>query len=128
MIDFLLAVLQNLVASAVGAAIGVIFTQLYLRRRERSKYGGWRVLVMRDKQVLIDRPISIERAKVILQDDTELSVTLKGIANPIDWINCDLVTQGFENGMLERDDENKCFVIDFDKNPTRPQHEGQQRG
>lgn len=107
----------TLIASFFGAVGGTLFSQFYQRRREEESYGGWTVLVKRGGQVEVERSVPIERAKLVLRDDSELSVYLKGIANAVGWINCDLVTEGQDNGMLERNEKRRTFTIDFDKNP-----------
>lgn len=117
--SFWVGVLQNWVASFVGAIAGVVFTQVYRRRRDHAEFGGWTVLVMRNGKIEVERSIPVERAKLIIKDDSELSVYLKGVANAVGWINCDLVTEGYKNGMLERNESRRTFTINYDKNPKR---------
>ena len=117
--SFLLGLLQNWVASFVGAIAAITFTQIYHRRREQEQFGGWTVVVTRNGKIEVERSIPVERAKSVLKDDSELSVYLKGIANAVGWINCDLVTDGYKNGMLDRNESRRILTINYDKNPKR---------
>lgn len=121
--EFWTAVLQNLVASGIGAAagaiFGVFFSQFYQKRRDKEQFGDWTVIVKRPGLEDVERLIPVERAKLVLDDDSALSVYLKGIASPYGWINCDLVTDGYKNGMLQRNNDRRMFIIDYSKNPKR---------
>lgn len=121
--EWVKAILQNLIASGIASFFGVIFGVLVLQRYQRGqdekKFGNWTVIVKRPGEKDVKRCIPIERAKLVLDDDSELSVYLKGIASPFGWINCDLVTEGVENKMLVRDNEHRTFIIDYACNPQR---------
>lgn len=118
--QWIVAVAQNLLASFIGVLLGLAFAHFYQERRERQKYGGWHVLVFKDGEEKVNRPIPVAKAKEIPLETPELSVFLKGVASPYGWINCDLVVKGKELGLLKIDKTRRRIVIDLDRNPKPP--------
>ncbi len=114
------AIAQNLVASFFAVVFGIVFTYLVRRQWDRYKYGGWRVIVVKKGKEEVNREISIEKAKQILHEPSELAVFLKGVASPYEWINCDIIQKGVEAKLFVRNDQKQFLVIDLDHNPKLP--------
>lgn len=114
---WLIAITQNLVASFLAVVLGIAFTYLVRRRWDMTKYGGWRVIVKKQGKDEVDRQISVDKAKEILHEPSELAVFLKGVASPYGWINCDILQKGVDVGLFVQDDQRRRFLIDLDHNP-----------
>lgn len=117
---WLIAITQNLVASFLAVVLGIAFTYLVRRQWEKRKYGDWRVVVRKHGKDEVDREISVDKAKEILHEPSELAVFLKGVASPYDWINCDILQKGVEVGLFVQDDQQRRLLIDLDHNPKMP--------
>lgn len=117
--DWIKAIAQNLVASFLAVVIGIAFTYLVRRQWDRYRYGRWRVVVLKAGETKVDRPISVEKAKEILAEPSELSVFLKGVASPYGWINCDILDEGRKRGLLIEDHVKRVLTVDLDKNPKQ---------
>lgn len=120
MLIFISALLFDLTKSAAAAAVGFLFARLVLARLEKSRFGGWRILVrLPDGTVGTDRPISVVKARAILDDDADLSVYVKGVASTYGWINCDPTTRGREIGLLVVDSKKREILVDLAQNPPK---------
>lgn len=119
-LGWLIAITQNLVASFLAVVLGIAFTYLVRRQWDRRKVGGWRVVVRKQGKDEVDREISVDKAKEILREPSELAVFLKGVASPYGWINCDILQRGREEGLFVQDDEKRLLLIDLDRNPKPP--------
>jgi hypothetical protein len=113
-------IIQNLFASFLAVIFGIVFTYLVRRQWDKHKYGGWRVVVWKKGIKEVDRAISVEKAKEILHEPSELAVFLKGVASPYGWINCDILQKGVEEKLFVRDNAKLLFTIDLDRNPKPP--------
>lgn len=113
----LVAVLINLVSSAVFVLIGATASYVLWRTIRQRRYGNWRVVVRRSHEVIIERKVSLRKVKEVLEEPADLSVFLKGIVSPYAWISCDLIEEGEKLGLLLVDHSNRQFVIDLDQNP-----------
>ncbi len=118
--DWVKAIAQNLAASFLAVVIGIAFTYLVRRQWDRWRYGRWRVVVLKAGQTKVDRAISVDKAKEILNEPSELAVFLKGVASPYGWINCDILDEGRKLGLLVEDHVKRVFTVDLDKNPKQP--------
>lgn len=116
-LNWVVAIAQNLMASFFAVVFGIAFTFLVRHFWDENMYGRWRVVVIKQGKPEIDRAISVEKAKEILREPAELSVFLKGVASPYGWINCDIIERGEALGLLKKDMMSRCFVINLDKNP-----------
>ena len=115
----IIAILLNLIANFLVVVSGIFFTQFVLSRRDEHKYGGWHVIIKKKEEIKVDRAISVRKAKEILNEPADLSVFLKGIVSPYSSLNCDLIKEGECRGLLIRDNVNRQFIVDLDKNPPR---------
>ncbi len=113
------AVLQNLIASFLAVVFGIAFTQLVRRHLDQHKYGRWHVVVKEKGETIVERAISVRKAKEILDEPADLSVFLKGVVSPYAKLNCDLVKEGADRGLLVRDNANRQFIVDLDQNPPQ---------
>ena len=120
LVQWVVAIVQNLLASFIGVLLGLVFARFVQERRDRRRYGGWHVVVIKDGLEKVNRDISVRKAKEIFQETADLSVFLKGVASPYGWINCDIVQDGVNRGLLERDDRRRYLTINLDKNPQPP--------
>jgi len=107
----------NLITEALIVIISIFFAHFIKEKWEKRHYGGWKVIIRQHGEDVSEVDVSFRKAKEILQVPEELQVFLKGIASPFGWINCNLITEGRERGVLIEDRPHKRFVIDFDKNP-----------
>lgn len=115
----IIAVLLNLIASFLVVVSGIVFTQFIRRRRDEHLYGGWHVIIKKKEEIKVDRAISVRKAKEILNEPADLSVFLKGIVSPYSSLNCDIIEEGECRGLLIKDNVNRQFIVDLDKNPPR---------
>lgn len=109
----------NLLSEFVVVVLGVLFAQYIRSRLDRRRFGGWQVIVKQLGKAVDVRPVSPGKIKQIHEIPEELSVFLKGVASGYGWINCDLVTDGRELGMLTEDRFNRTYTIDMDRNPVK---------
>ena len=77
------------------------------------------MVLLRNGEELLNRAVSVEKAKEILREPDELSMYLKGVASPYAWINCDILGEGKAMGLLREERTGRRFVIDLDRNPPR---------
>jgi len=113
----------NLITEALIVIISIFFAHFIKEKWEKRHYGGWKVIIRQHGKDVSEVDVSFRKAKEILQVPEELQVFLKGIASPFGWINCNLITEGRERGVLIEDRPHKRFVIDFDKNPPSDRSE-----
>jgi hypothetical protein len=110
-------VLSGLVQNVVWVVAAILFVQFVQKVYENRRYGGWRVIVQMNEKGLVDREISPGKLKEILEEPSEMSVFIKGVASPYAWINCDVLTEGKRLGLFMEEREQRRLVIDLDKNP-----------
>lgn len=111
-------VIAGLITELIVVVVGVLFAYGIRAGWEKWRYGGWQVRVIRGDELILERPISPPKAKEILREPSELSVFLKGVVSPYEFIGCDLIGEGRDMGLLVEDRKNKRFIIDLDKNPV----------
>jgi hypothetical protein len=104
--------------------IGTFLFSAYTALQFRQGYKGWKVIILKDGQVLLRRPIGMRKAKEIADDPADLSVFLKGTVSPYAMIGVELPYQGQEIGLLRIDRETREYIIDLDKNPERTRRTG----
>lgn len=110
-------ILESLLAEFIVVVAGVFFVLFVQKRWEKWKYGGWRVVITKTGSEILNRAISPRKLKEILDEDSDLAVFLKGVASPFEWINCDLLAEGRERGLLVIEHTERRFILDLDKNP-----------
>jgi|GEM_PF-1110330 len=112
-------VLVNLLSEFLVVVAGVLFAQFIRNRLDHRRFGGWRVIIKRQAEVIDIRTVSSGKIKQIHEIPEELSVFLKGVTSGYGWINCDLLTDGRELGMLVEDAASRTYTIDMDCNPVQ---------
>jgi hypothetical protein len=112
-------IVQSLLSEFVAVVAGVLFVQLVQRQWEKWRFGGWKVIILKEGTTLLNREITPRKTKEILGEETDLAVFLKGVASPYEWINCDPLEEGRRNGLLVIDQATRRFTLDLDKNPSR---------
>ena len=115
--NFIIAIIQNLIASFLAVVFGIAFTRVYRNRLNERKYGRWHVIIKENDVIKVNRAISVRKAKEILEEPADLSVFLKGIASPYGILNCDIIEEGERCGLLIKDSVNRQFIVDLSKNP-----------
>jgi hypothetical protein len=98
--------------------VKIIYEKLYMK----WKWGGWRVKICENStdggDVLVDRKLSIQAAKRILEDRGEFSIYVKGIVSPYAYLNIDIASDEAEEiGLIQRDIAGQEIVVDLSKNP-----------
>lgn len=116
--ELLRFIYEVLLGELVIVIVGVLFANFIKSRWDTWRYGGWRVLVKDvDGTALVSREVSPRKAQEVLDEPADLAVFLKGVASSYATLNCDLIGEGLQNGLLTVDREGKCFVIDLQHNP-----------
>lgn len=129
-IQWIIAIAQNLAASFIAVLLGLAFARFVQDRIDGRRYGGYCVKVIKtewdedkgvsEQKVKVDRPISIAKAKAILAESADLSVFLKGVVSPYATLFCDLIAEldDKEKPAAERvlRLDGKTYIIDLDKN------------
>jgi len=116
--EFLRFVYEALLAEFIVVVAGVLTANTILAFWLKRRYGGWRIRVIKNGVVRVDREISPQRAKAMLHDWLERSQSLKSTSSPYGVIHCDLIDEGVKLGLLTQDNEARVWIIDLDKNPT----------
>lgn len=140
-IQWIVAIAQNLVASFIAVLLGIAFARFVQDRIDNKRYGGYSVKILRtewdedkganEQKVKVDRPISVAKAKAILAESADLSVFLKGVVSPYATLFCDLIAElnDTEKPKAERvlRLEGRTFIIDLDNNKQPGQNSLKER-
>uniref|UniRef100_UPI00405786C1 hypothetical protein n=1 Tax=Candidatus Electrothrix sp. TaxID=2170559 RepID=UPI00405786C1 len=95
---------------------------------KKMRWGGWQAKVVKGEELLSTRPISLRRAELILDDDNELSVYIKGIVSFHDWLNMDICSdEAKTEKLLIIDRKKKEIIVDLLKNPPPKEKEGMKK-
>lgn len=108
-------VLDTLIEETLGVLIGIFLFDKIKNAWIEKKYGGWHVIIRKNGEEKVDRPVSAKKAKDILEEPADKVVFLKGVASPYGIITCDLLDEGTKKEVFVQDEENKKFIIDLDK-------------
>jgi hypothetical protein len=119
--------------NVLSSFLSVIAAYLLGRWYYDRCYAGWRVRLVQDGEIKVDRPISPRKAREICDETSDLSVFLKGVASPYGLIRCDIIQDGKSIGLLSVDEQRKdirffnrhilrryiqrTYTINMDKNP-----------
>jgi hypothetical protein len=112
-------IVQTLLSEIAVIAAGVLVALFVRNVWDELRNGGWRVVVIKNGNQLVNREISASKAKEIFGEASELAIFVKGVASPYGWLNCDPLEEGRERGLLVEDRVNKRLVINLDNNPPR---------
>jgi hypothetical protein len=116
LIDF---IFKSLLQEGIVIVAGVLVAFLIQKYWIQWRYGKWHVILLRGGTEILNRDISPRKAKEILEEDSDLSVFLKGVISPYEWINCDLIEElKKKDGMLEENRAARNFIVHLDKNPS----------
>ncbi|MEA2008732.1 MAG: hypothetical protein U9O54_06390 [Chloroflexota bacterium] len=119
---------QTLLGELLIVIIGVFLTHFMRLTWDRWRYGGWTVGIIRGEKRILEEEIPPSKVKEILNDPISLRIYLKGLVSTYDWLRCDLLIEGKQNGLFSEDREKRRFMVDLDKNPPpandqrRPTH------
>ena len=96
--------------------VGVALAQPVINWFNKQRYGGWHLSVVKNAKNQIDGiPISWKKMQQVLEIPEEMPVFLKGMCSPYHHINCNLMEEGKECGVLNIDEKNRKIRIDLDK-------------
>lgn len=111
-------IISGLVQNFIWMIVAILVVQTVQNWIDKRRYGRWRVIVRQQGMELVNREISPGKFKEIINEPSEMSVFIKGVASPYAWINCDVLTEGKDLKLFVDEPENRCLIIDLDKNPT----------
>ena len=118
--NFILDTFISIFQGAIGALIALAFGRGVVERLKERRFGGWMVIVRHGADELCRRPVGTKKAEEVLDDESSLSVFLKGVASPFGWLTIDLVSpEAAERGLLKVDHTQRRWVIDLAKNPPK---------
>lgn len=108
-------ILNSLLQEVIVVIASLLFVYFIYDKWVDWRYGRWHaVLIQFGKQVL-DRNISSGKARQILNEPSDLSVFLKGLASPYAQVHTDLIEHGEKLGMLKIDRQARRITLDLDK-------------
>lgn len=116
---------QTLLGELLVVIAGVLFAYGIKRQYDNWRYGRWRIHLIHNNQLIVNRPISPRKAHDILDEPADLAVFLKGVASPYEWITCDILSVGEKVGLLTIDRPQRLLIINLDNNPPpqgKPDH------
>jgi hypothetical protein len=111
------AIKQGLIYDLFKIIVGFIFARfIYERFIMQFLWGGWSVKVIKNNISVVSRDISPSSCKRILSDETELSVYLKGIISPYEWLKIDIVSPVvIKAGVLITNKKQKIITVNLDQ-------------
>ena len=115
--EILRFLLETVLGELVVVILGVLFANYIWSWIEEGRYGGWQVIVRQQDKTLVQRDVSPRKVREVLEEPADLVTFLKGVVSPYAFINCDLITEGQERGLLLVDKEGRQFVLNLDHNP-----------
>ena len=107
---------ETLFGELLLTIVGVILAQPLIIKLNNLRYGKWHLTVMKNGEARIDNmPISPGKIKQFREIPEEIPVFLKGMCSPFHRINCDLMQEGKEKGVLNIDEKNRVILINLDR-------------
>jgi hypothetical protein len=117
-------VVDVLAEELITVFAGVLIAHVFLKYWYKWRYGRWTITVIKDGETKIDqKKVSPGKIKQVLEVPEDLPVFLKGLCSPFHWIQCDLMADGEEIGLLVQDNKNREFIIDLDKDKQKEKKE-----
>jgi hypothetical protein len=110
------SIIENVLGEFVFTILAVIAAQTLIKWWYDWRYGGWHLTVIKDDEKKIDQlPISSGKMKQVREIPEDMPVFLKGMCSHLKHINCFLMEDGVELGVLNEDYETRNIVINLDK-------------
>lgn len=107
---------ETLFGELLLTIVGVILAQPLIKKFDNLRYGQWCLTVMKNGEAQIEKmPISPGKMKQFHEIPEEMPVFLKGMCSPFHRINCDLMQEGKEKGVLNIDEKNRVILINLDR-------------
>lgn len=106
-------IVETLLAEFVVVVFGVLIVQQGQEWLDKKRYSGWRVVVLKKGEIIVEREVSYKKLKAIQEEPADLSVYLKGIISPYTWAGVDIIAH---KDLVQVDAEKKTYLIDLDKN------------
>jgi hypothetical protein len=96
--------------------VGIILAQPLIEKFNDLRYGKWHLTIMKNGEARIEKmPISSGKMKQLHDIPEEIPVFLKGMCSHFHHINCDLIMEGKEKGVLNIDEKNRVILINLDR-------------
>ena len=112
--------LEQIAASVIGCIVGVVFPYIVFHAYTKRRFSGWKVVVKDKDAIRAERKVGPKKAEIILEDDAELSVFVKGIVSPFCTLNEDLLSERARDiGLFTRSDREKRLTVDISRNPSK---------
>jgi hypothetical protein len=120
-IELLQTIAQSLIYDVLKMIVSFIIARyLYEAYIMQWLWGGWHVVVKKDKRIIAERNISPSTFKRIDSDETDFSTYIKGLVSPFEWLEIDpLSEEAKQTELIKRDVKNKLICIDLSKNPKK---------
>ncbi len=112
-------ILESIFSELVVTIFGVLIAQNMIDWWRRRRFGGWNIVIRRGTEVLGERPLTADKARMVLDDDHDLSVFIKGVVSSYEWLNTDILGTNKEGGIFRQDDDAREFIVDLEHNPPR---------
>jgi len=107
---------ETLFGELLLTIVGVVLAQTFIKWLNNRRYGKWHLTVMKNGEARIDKmPISPGKIKQFNEIPEEMPVFLKGMCSPFHRINCDLMQEGKEKGVLNIDEKSRVILINLDR-------------
>lgn len=85
---------QTILQELIVVIVGVLVANFIIYRWNEWRYGGWRARIVYQGKIVLDRPLSANKAQALLTEPADLNVFLKGLVSPYAIVHCDLITDG----------------------------------
>ena len=121
---FLSFVVEALLAEFIVTVAGVLVAQTILKWQVNRKFGKWTLTVFQQGEAKLDSvPITPAKMKQVTEIPEDMPVFLKGMCSPYEKIQCDLMREGVELGVLKINWQKRQIIIDLDKNPKKEKND-----
>lgn len=118
---FVAAIAGKIFDNAIGFIVAYATVKFVEYAFKRRKFGNWTLRVIApDGSVGTERKVGMKKMEQILDDESDMSVFIKGVTSTFGWLNCDPVVKGREIGLLVVDNRRKLIIVDLTKNPPAP--------
>ena len=100
---------------AIGVVFGFFIIGGIVKLYTWIFFGRWEAIVIKNGKEVVCRPISASKRREMVNEKSEKSVFIKGIASPYGYINCDILEECKEIGVFDEDGKNRKMIFNFDK-------------
>ncbi len=123
MTEFWEFISQTILGELLIVILGVLVARPIQEWLDSRRFGNWSLLITRGTGKMLkeelDDSISAGKMKEILNVPEDMAVFLRGRIRPFEMLNCDLMSEGPELGLLKIDRKARKIHINLDKNPQK---------